>query len=357
MTNSWATPLAAKIAGSRIKMRLLSLAAFCVLFALIGLAQGKGGAITGSVTDEGGAAVSGLPIQALDLKTGATYKTTTSAAGAYTFEQLPAASYEVSIPVLALRSRPQTVIVQETQRARLDIHVVDASLNTLGEDRAYFTGHDSPHVTPKGPTPRTPEGKPDFSGVWWAPRVTDGGAPSVLPWAAALIKERAANNAKEIPRARCLPDATTLLARFGVNRLVQTSALLVVIEEEDVPGYRQIFLDGRAHPKDMDPTWTGHSIGVWEGDTLVVDTVGFNDKSWLADLPSMVTPHTEMLHLTTRLRRPDLGHLESEVTFDDPGTFAKPWTMKAISDLAQGEDVEEWICNENNQDLGHLVGP
>jgi hypothetical protein len=128
------------------------------------------------------------------------------------------------------------------------------------------------------------------------------------------------------------------------------------LSEADVPGYREFFLDGRGHPKDLDPTWTGHSVGKWEGDTLVVDTVGFNDKSWLGDLPSTVMPHTEMLHLTTRFRRPDLGHLETEVTFDDPGTLTKPLKMKAVSDLAENEDVGEWICNENNQDVEHLVG-
>ena len=338
-------------------MRVLSLAAMCAWFAFIALAQDQTGAIAGSITDQDGAVVSGAVLQAKNLNTGATRKTTSSASGAYAFEQLPAGSYEVSIPQLGLRFRAQTVTVEEGREKRVDIHVVDASLNTLGEDRGYFAGLNATRATPKGPAPRTPEGKPDFSGVWWNPRTIEGGAPIVLPWAAALMKERAANNAKEIPRARCLPDATTLFARFGVNQVVQTPTLVVILQEQDVPGYRQIFLDGRAHPKDLDPTWTGHSIGAWQGETLVIDTAGFNDKSWLADLPSMVTPHTEMLHLITRLRRPDLGHLESEVTFDDPGTFAKPWTMKTILDLAEGEDVQEWICNENNQDVGHLVGP
>jgi len=338
-------------------MRVLSLAAMCAWFAFIALAQDQTGAIAGSITDQDGAVVSGAVLQAKNLSTGATRKTTSSASGAYAFEQLPAGSYEVSIPQLGLRFRAQTVTVEEGREKRVDIHVVDASLNTLGEDRGYFAGLNATRATPKGPAPRTPEGKPDFSGVWWNPRTIEGGAPIVLPWAAALMKERAANNAKEIPRARCLPDATTLFARFGVNQVVQTPTLVVILQEQDVPGYRQIFLDGRAHPKDLDPTWTGHSIGAWQGETLVIDTAGFNDKSWLADLPSMVTPHTEMLHLITRLRRPDLGHLESEVTFDDPGTFAKPWTMKTILDLAEGEDVQEWICNENNQDVGHLVGP
>jgi hypothetical protein len=89
---------------------------------------------------------------------------------------------------------------------------------------------------------------------------------------------------------------------------------------------------------------------------LVVDTVGFNDKSWIGDTLPALFPHTEMLHLTSRLRRTDLGHLQMDVTFEDPGAFAKPWILKTVSDLAQGEEVQEWICNENNQDPDHLVG-
>jgi len=258
--------------------------------------------------------------------------------------------------VMGLNFRKENVVVQASQTLRLDIRVVDNSLNTLGEDRALFASLASPHATPDGPTPRTPDGKPDLSGVWWEPRVVDLGEATVLPWAAALMKERAANLGKDGLRARCLPTATTLLGRFGVNRLVQTPALLVILTEADVPGYREIFLDGRGHPKDLDPTWTGHSTGKWEGDTLVVDTIGFNDKSLLSDLPSLAPPHTEMLHLISRFRRPNLGHLETEVTFDDSGTFMKPVKMKIISDLAQNEDVHEWICNENNQDVEHLVG-
>lgn len=327
-----------------------------LLFVFTAFAQDDSGSITGVVTDQDGTVVSGAPIQAKNMKTGTLYKTVSSATGTYTLEKLPVGSYELSNPVIGLNYRKENVAVEPSKTLRLDIRAVDNSLNTVGEDRAFFTGLASPHSTPNGPTPRTPEGKPDLSGVWWEPRVVAIGEANVLPWAAALMKERAANLGKDGLRARCLPTATTLLGRLGVNRLVQTPALLVILNEADVPGHREIFLDGRSHPKDIDPTWTGHSIGTWEGDTLVVDTVGFNDKSWLSDLPGQATPHTEMLHVVSRFRRPDLGHLETEVIFEDPGTFTKPIKMKVVSDLAPNEDVGEWICNENNQDLEHLVG-
>jgi hypothetical protein len=93
----------------------------------------------------------------------------------------------------------------------------------------------------------------------------------------------------------------------------------------------------------------GHSVGKWERDTLVVDTVGFNDRSWIR-----VYPHTEKLHLVQRYTRPSLGRLEKEVTIEDPGTFARPWKMRTGWDLAPGEEVHEYICNENEKDVPHL---
>jgi hypothetical protein len=126
-----------------------------------------------------------------------------------------------------------------------------------------------------------------------------------------------------------------------------------MIDENDVPGHRQVFLDGRSHPEDLQPTWMGHSVGKWEGDTLVVDTVGFNDKTWLS---LETSPHTEKMHLTERFRRPDLGHLEVELIIADPEAYAKPWIMKRVSDLAPNEEVQEFICTENNRDVEHMVG-
>jgi hypothetical protein len=127
---------------------------------------------------------------------------------------------------------------------------------------------------------------------------------------------------------------------------VQTPTFVVELFEQD-PHYRQIFVDGRAHPADLDPTWMGHSIGRWEKDTFVVDTVGFNDKSWIIFGTGL--PHTEMLHMMERYRRPDLGHLMVDLTLDDPGTFSKPIVRHMTWLLAPGEEILEYVCTENNK--------
>jgi hypothetical protein len=120
--------------------------------------------------------------------------------------------------------------------------------------------------------------------------------------------------------------------------------------ENDLRTYREIYLDGREHPKDPSPSWLGHSVGKWEGETLVVDTIGFNGHVWL-DLPRRNTalPSTEMLHVIERYCRIDQGHLEVEITIDDPGAYRKPWTAKGTSERAVGLDLREYICNENNK--------
>ena len=109
-------------------------------------------------------------------------------------------------------------------------------------------------------------------------------------------------------------------------------------------------LNVRAHPADWSPTWMGHSIGTWDGDTLVIDSVGFNDKTWFHN----DMPHTERLHVIERYRRLDLGRLEVEVTYDDPGTLTKPWSSRFIWELVPGEEIQEYVC-ENNR-YQQLVG-
>jgi hypothetical protein len=175
----------------------------------------------------------------------------------------------------------------------------------------------------------------------------------MLPWAAALVSERKQNNLKDMPSARCLPMGVSLLGPI-VTKFVQTASVLVAIQEAPGGGGTiQVFLDGRAHPADLDPTWRGDSIGKWDGDKLVVDTIGFNDQGWL---DGTGRPRTQQLHVIQRIRRADFGHLEVETTIDDPGTFTKSWTARTVSDLAPGEEIRELICNENNQDTEHLVG-
>ena len=339
-------------------MRILIV--FCLLVFVTAASAQSDGTITGSVSDTAGAPVAGASIQAKNVETSVGYKASSDRSGKYTVSELPPGKYELTATSMGFKryEHKNVVVVQAGQTQRADIPIGDfISLDTLGEDRAsfgrFFLNRPKP---PEGPAPRTPDGKPDFSGVWYGPGPGGGGGaagPELLAWAEALEKERADHNLKDTPSGRCLPFTVTPF-NFLLNRVVQSRELLVTIIEYDIPGYRQIYLDGRGHPKDLDPSWTGHSVGTWDGDTLVIDTIGFNDKTWLGE----AVPHTEKLHVTTLLRRPDLGHLEIETTFDDPDAFKKPWqTGKRIATLAPvTEEIPEFICTENNQDVEHLIG-
>jgi Carboxypeptidase regulatory-like domain len=324
------------------------------LFAVGILAQGLG-TITGTVVDLGGDPVAKAEIQATNSETKAVYKATTAAAGVYTLAQLPAGTYELSSTTPGFNRFVQSnVRVAAAGTLQLSLHFEDTQLNTLGDNFNIISDMFKPHATPAGPTPRMPDGKPDLSGVWYSQRIVDPGKPEMKAWAEAIAKERVENNIKDFPQSRCLPLGVLLSGRIThAWRTVHTPAILIMISEMDAPGYRQIYLDGRGHPKDFGPTWTGHSIGHWEGDTLAVDTVGFNDKFWLTPAGE---PHTEKMHLTERYRRPDLGHLEIEFTIEDPDTFIKPWIIKKVADLAPNDEVEEVICTENERDREHMVG-
>jgi hypothetical protein len=327
----------------------------CLLFVALGILAQSGSTITGTVVDLSRDPVAKAEIQATNAETKAVYKATTSATGVYTLAQLPAGTYELSsITAGFSRFVQRDVKVGAAETLHLNLHFEDTQLNTLGDNFNIISDMFKPHMAPAGPTPRMPDGKPDLSGVWYPQRLVDPGKPEMKGWAEAIAKQRVENNIKDFPQSRCLPLGVLLSGRIThAWRTVHTSAILIMISEMDVPGYRQIYLDGRGHPKDFGPTWTGHSIGHWEGDTLVVDTVGFNDKFWLTPAGE---PHTEKMHLTERYRRPDLGHLEIEFTVEDPDTFIKPWVIKKAADLAPNEEVEELICTENERDRGHLVG-
>ena len=213
-----------------------------------------------------------------------------------------------------------------------------------------------PNVT--GPAPHLPGGTPDLSGVWMGGGSNSGDITKALkpgdtvtmtPWAEKIFKSRLA---VEDPEANCLPTGVPRVAPYPW-KIVQTPTLIAFLFEGNIHSYRQIFLDGKPHPKDLDPTWYGDSRGRWEGDTLVVDTIGFNDRFWF-DFAGH--PHTEKLHVVERYRRPDLGHLEDEVTIDDPGAYTKPFTLYGHFPLQAGTEIMEYICNENNLDVQHIVG-
>jgi hypothetical protein len=216
---------------------------------------------------------------------------------------------------------------------------------------------------PKGPAPRLPDGSIDLSGVWQGGGpigdIAQGLAPGetilLLPEAKQLMDSRMS---ADDPEANCLPTGVPRIAPYPW-RIVQTPAFkkathLYFLFEGNIHSYRQIFMDGRKHPEDPDPTWYGHSVGRWEGDTLVIDTVGFNDKFWF-DFRGH--PHTEKLHTIERWTRTDLGTLVNETTIDDPGAYSKPFTVRFTARLRPNEELMEYICQENEQDTKHIVGP
>jgi hypothetical protein len=219
----------------------------------------------------------------------------------------------------------------------------------------------------KAPAPRTAEGRPDLSGIWYlhfdecgrfgcadyqpGPEFLDfgatlpGGLP-YLPWAAELVKQRQATNAKDDPIGLCRPGGLFRYHTYPPPRkVVQLPNLLLILSERDVT-YRQIFLDGRALPADPEPTWNGYSVGRWERDALVVQTNGLRDDTWIDRKGS---PLTAAARVTERFRRSDFGHLQIEVTVDDPKAYARPWTVTLKQDIAVDTDLIDYHCTDNEK--------
>jgi hypothetical protein len=214
-------------------------------------------------------------------------------------------------------------------------------------------------VQPSNPGGKLADGTVDLSGVWRpdinfiediALGLKPGETIPMLPSADKLMKSRLS---AEDPEANCLPTGVPRQAPYPW-RIVQTKTHYFILFEGNIHSYRQVFMDGRKHPEDPDPTWYGHSTGTWEGDTWVIDSVGFNDRFWF-DFTGH--PHTEKLHTIERLTRTDLGTLVSAVTIDDPGAYSKPFIITSNSRLVPGEELMEYICQENEKDAKHLRGP
>ena len=211
----------------------------------------------------------------------------------------------------------------------------------------------------KGPTPHLADGTVDLSGTWngggsnssdISKALKPGDTVSMQPWAEKVFKGRLA---ADDPESLCLPFGIPRSAPYPW-RILQTPTHYFILYEGNIHSYRQIFMDGRKHPEDPDPTWYGHSVGRWDGDTLVVDTVGFNDKFWFDFVGH---PHTERLHTIERYTRPNLGTLVEDVTIDDPGAYARPFTIHSSHRLLPQDELLEYICNENERDRRHLNGP
>jgi hypothetical protein len=171
-----------------------------------------------------------------------------------------------------------------------------------------------------------------------------------LPAAEALFKKHLSDFRRESPFSRCLPSGPLTNLFPGLHRIMQSPTVVALLFEGG-SRYRQIFLDGRQLPRDPNPAWMGYSVGHWDGDTLVVETAGFNDRTWL-DMAGH--PHSEQLRVTERFRRIDFGHIQRQITFDDPQTLAKPLTFSLALDYAPDTEMLENICED--RDSAHLVG-
>jgi hypothetical protein len=244
-----------------------------------------------------------------------------------------------------------------------------------GAPRAGRGGRRGANRPPAGPAPRLPDnpfygvnaGKPDFGGkgMWNVPYIIDmqrqGTAPDGskvdVPFkleAQKIFDERTANHSKDDPEGFCLPPGVPRMMYTPYpTQIYQMADRILFIFEGGAHVWRLIWMDGRQHPADPNPTYLGDSIGHWDGDTLVVDTVGFNDRTWLDAAGHM---HGEKLHVTEKFTRPDSNTLRLEATIDDPDFYTKPWTVVTTSAWAPGQELLEYICQENNRDLQHLVG-
>lgn len=233
----------------------------------------------------------------------------------------------------------------------------------------------------KAPAPRL-NGKPDLSGLWQAERTPEREYTSVLgnefaalqidlhdinkhtmnlfwgmkpadeplsPEGSAAYKQHL-DNPHTYPHTQCLPDGVPADLFVMTFKMIQAPREILQLTELSSPT-RQIYTDGRPLPKDPQPTWMGYSVGRWEGDTLVVETIGLNDRGWL---DAFGHPRSEQMHMTERYHRRDFGHMDLEFTFDDSKYYTRPFGLKASLRLIPDSDLIEYVCTENEKDRAHL---
>ena len=210
------------------------------------------------------------------------------------------------------------------------------------------------------PAPRSPEGHPTLAGIWMEPGLkyliniaADLKDVPFQPWAAAEYKRRMDTRGKDDPNNFCLPSVIPeKIAVTSPWKIVEVPGVTIILYESRTI-FRQIFTDGRELPKDPNPDWQGYSVGRWDGDTFVVETTGSNGKGWL---DTNGHPVTEALHTIERYQRRDFGHLDIDITIDDPKAYTKPWTVHQMAEYQPDTELIEYICEENNRDVGHFVG-
>ena len=226
----------------------------------------------------------------------------------------------------------------------------------------------------EAPAPRTADGKPDFTGMWgWETRsnclghcddlqisrefiniasTLKGGLP-YQPWAADIVKQRTKQQDLD-PNVHCMPrGAPRIWTDDYYKKIFMVPGEMIILTERNMQ-YRQIYMDGRSLPADPNPTWNGYSTAKWDGDTLVVETIGFKDGLWL---DANGSPLTEAGKMTERIRRPNFGTLQIEITIDDPKAYTKPWTVTMNEPLILDSDLIDYYCLENERDAVHMKQP
>jgi hypothetical protein len=196
-----------------------------------------------------------------------------------------------------------------------------------------------------------PGGPPRYA-TYLAADLPEGQVP-MKPSALALVGERYASFGKDIPFSRCLPAGLPMAIMFPAPFKIIQSAGVTAILYETSGAYRQIHTDGRALPSDPNPSWMGYSVGHWERDVFVVETIGFNDKTWLDGIGH---PHGEAMRLTERYHRRDFGHIDLELTIDDPEWYERPWKVAVVLEMTPDTELLEDVCLENERDAAHMVG-
>ena len=332
-----------------IQLRHLSFGAALILFMLGAMAQTGSSGLSGTVLDYTGAPVADAPVRARNAAAGVDARMRSADDGSYSFSDLAPGTYTISVNVsccahLPFRRDDVVLVAGEVQQLVINLQE-GVSLNTLGDDPETIVSEvRDRQVIPDVPVPQTADGRPDLTGVWLRSQDPFPEPPGVQAWVEDVMAQRRANHFAENPQTYCLPGSPPVPggSSFFV-KFVQRPELLVLLFEGD-PGVRQIFLDGRDHPsfEDYDPTWMGHSIGRWEGETLVVDTVGFNDRGWIGTYP-----RTEAMHTVERYTRTDYGTLQVEFTVEDPGVFTSTWVQNMTWDLAPQEELFETVCEHN----------
>ena len=332
----------------RATVRSAAIVALAVAYSIVLQAQTGTGELRGVLSSVRGP-LAGIEVRIKNTGTGEVTTATTSPTGEYSMRVTPGRyevfAVQVGYGTLALRD----LEVRAGAVVKADGVMRDnPNAGTPGE--IYFLYDRAGKKPPTGPAPKAADGKPDLSGVWLPGADLEPEVPPFHPWAAEAARKYA-DRPGDDPRAQCLPTGVTRMHALDLVKFVQTPGLLLALIEGASPAVRQIFLDGRSHPANLQPTWMGHSVGRWDKDTLVIDTTGFNDKVWLEGN----RPQTEQLHVIERYRRIDRGRMSVEITIDDPGAYTRPWKVRRLLQLAEGEEIQEYLCNENHK-TEHFVG-